>query len=75
MLSPEAIAHRDAQRKAFRDYMAGPHDKPLVIERHAEYGVEEVLVSASDYMSRPHIVFSMGDLLACVIFHERIRAK
>jgi hypothetical protein len=27
------------------------------------------------YVGEPHIVFEMGDLLACIVFHERIRGK
>ena len=27
------------------------------------------------YLAQPHIVFNMDDLLACVVFHERISGK
>ena len=43
MMSPEAAAQLAAQRKAFRQYMAGPRNGPLTLEKNGEYGVDSAL--------------------------------
>jgi len=43
MLSHEAAAQLAAQRQAFRQYMAGPRDGPLTLEKNEAYCVDSVL--------------------------------
>jgi acetyltransferase-like isoleucine patch superfamily enzyme len=43
MRSPEAAAQLDAQRQAVRAWLAGPRDRPIVLEHGDDYCIDDVI--------------------------------